>query len=73
MLQVFCKVVSSFVLTLKRETERIVDFTSTKFNEIGERIFDEHDKDENKGSIRLSIPLLINIKRLFVWLVNYIH
>lgn len=56
-----------------RETERIVDFTSTKFNEIGERIFDEHDKDENKGGIRLSIPLLINIKRLFVWLVNYIH
>lgn len=71
MLQVFCKVVSSFILTLKRETERIVDFTSTKFNEIG--IFDEHDKDENKGGIRLSIPLLINIKRLFVWLVNYIH
>lgn len=73
MLQVFCKVVSSFILTLNRKTERIVDFTSTKFNEIGERIFDEHDKDENKGGIRLSIPLLINIKRLFVWLVNYIH
>lgn len=73
MLQVFCKVVSSFILTLNRETERIVDFTSTKFNEIGERTFDEHDKDENKGGIRLSIPLLINIKRLFVWLVNYIH